>query len=81
MLRSIWKDSALPVERGVLVRNAVGDYMAATPVLDVNFPFDNQTLPDSFQSPAWGALQDPTNDSEYPAIICLTCQSNVLQQH
>ena len=69
MLLGMWKDSALPVARGIRVRNALGDYVAATPVQDIHFPFDNQTLqtlPDTFQSPAWGALQNPTSDSEPP---------------
>ncbi|CAL5222010.1 g4300 [Coccomyxa viridis] len=62
MLLGMWKDSALPVERVIKVRNARGDYMAAAPVQDIQFPFDIQTLPDRFRSPEWGNLQDPTHN-------------------
>ena len=73
MLLAMWKNSALPIERGIMVRNALGDYMAATPVQDIHSPFDNQMLPDTFGSPAWGCLQNPTRDSECPlnAGLCV----------
>ena len=64
MLLAMWKNRTLPVERGIMVRNAHGDYMAATPVQDIHFPFDIHMLPDSFGSPAWGGLQDPSNNSK-----------------
>lgn len=64
MLLGMWKGSALPVERGIRVKNALGDWMPATPVQNIHFPFDNRTLPDTFASPAWGALQEPMGDSE-----------------
>ncbi len=66
MLLGMWKDSALPVERIIKVQNAMGDYMAASPVQDIHFPFDTQTVPDRFRSPEWGNLQDPTHNSKYP---------------
>ena len=80
MLLGIWQDSALPVERGVRVQNALGDWMGATPVQNIHFPFDNQTLPGTFESPAWGALQDPMNDSKSPCNNWTTTLDQTLLQ-
>ena len=58
------KNSALPVERSVRVRNDKGMYMAAQPVDDVDFPWDKNDLPDNFRSPAWTTVLDPVHNSE-----------------
>ena len=73
VLHGMWKTgSALPLERGVMVQNAKGDFVAANPVTAIDFPFSKEALPNSFSSPAWGALQDPTYNSEHLVSICPT---------
>ena len=67
VLNGIWKStSAFPVERSVLVQNAAGQFVAPQPVDNLDFPFTRDQLPDSFMSPAWSLVPDPTNDSETP---------------
>ena len=67
MLNGMWKsNSALPLERSVLVQNAAGQFVATQPVDSLDFPFTKAQLPDSFMSPAWSHVQDPTSNSKTP---------------
>ena len=67
VLNGMWKsNSSLPLERSVLIQNAAGHFVATQPVDSLDFPFTKAQLPDSFMSPAWSHVQDPTGDSETP---------------
>jgi hypothetical protein len=65
VLNGMWKsNSSLPLERSVLIQNAAGHFVATQPVDSLDFPFTKAQLPDSFMSPAWSYVRDPTSDSK-----------------
>ena len=67
VLNGMWKsNSALPLERSVLIQNAAGQFVATQPVDSLDFPFAKAQLPDSLMSPAWSYVQDPTGNSKTP---------------